>query len=313
MRGNIIICLCLLFSSAPGWRGYAQEASQTQPAALPRPQDPAASAPAGTAQSVQPKTAPAKSAPSEPYITGDGEFSVGIAYWQNPGTVSIRPGKSATSTNPSYFDFTKNNGSGEAEMNIPLGKFHTLRLSYFRVQESGNQVISNDINLFGVDYLKGQTVSGTYTLQNARMSVDYTSWPFPVKNARFRVKTFWELQYTTMRAATDAPLEPTTDADGNFVNHAGGKTHWFLYPSLGMGIEYMLSKSVRFEMKGSGFYVPNHANIWDADARLAYRKGRLELGLGGRAFHFKTSSQPEELFRGTLPGVYVGARWYPKP
>jgi len=185
-------------------------------------------------------------------------------------------------------------------------------MSYFRSQANGNKIIDNDINLFGVDYLKGQSVSSSYTLQNGKMSVDYTSWPFPIKNARFRVKTFWEVQYTTIRAVTDAPLEPSEDEDGNFVNHTGGKTHWFLYPSFGMGIEYFLSKTLRFEMKGSGFYMPGRSNIWDADALLAYRRPTWEIGLGARAFHFKTSPKSEEFYKITLPGVYLGLRWYPK-
>lgn len=301
MRRNIILCLCLWFLS--GLLTYAQEPAQ--------PPQPAQTAPAQPVVKQQP--APPKPSAAETYETSDGAVSLGLFYWLNPAAAGIRTGKTATATAPSVFNFPKNdNGAPGVVLSFPAGRYHTVRLSYFRTQAQGNKTIDNDINLFGADYLKGQLVSSSYTLQSAKISVDYTSWPFPVNNSRVRVKTFWEVQYTTMRAATDAPLEPTQDADGNFINHSGGKTAWFLYPTFGLGAEYFISRHFRFETKGSGFYFPGRGNTWDADAAFAYRQGQWEINFGGRAFHFKTSPKNEEFYKGTLPGAFVGMRWYPK-
>jgi hypothetical protein len=79
-----------------------------------------------------------------------------------------------------------------------------------------------------------------------------------------------------------------------------------------LGVEYFISRNFRFETKGSGFYFPGRGNTWDADAAFAYRKGQWEINFGGRAFHFKTSPKNEEFYKGTLPGAFVGMRWYPK-
>jgi hypothetical protein len=65
-------------------------------------------------------------------------------------------------------------------------------------------------------------------------------------------------------------------------------------------------------MKGSGFAFPHRAALWDTEGFLAYRSGSFELDIGAKAFHFKTSpARPEYVFA-TIPGAYVGIRWYPK-
>lgn len=306
MRRKPIFCLCLLLASH-AWPGRAQETTTPEPKTAP-----AAQTQPAPVQPVQQQTTPAGTSTAETYQTSDGATSLELFYWLNPAEAGIRTGKLATATNPSVFDFSKNTkGSPGAILSFPVGRYHALRFAYFRTQAHGNRIVGSDINLYGVDYLKGQLVSNNYTIQNAKVSLDFTSWPFPVNNSRFRVKTFWEVQYLNMRTGTDAPLEPTIDADGNFVNHAGGKTHWFIYPSFGMGIEYFLSKHFRFESKGSGFALPGRSNVWDADATFAYRQNQWEINFGGKAFHFRTSPKREEYYKGTFPGVFVGMRWYP--
>ena len=79
-----------------------------------------------------------------------------------------------------------------------------------------------------------------------------------------------------------------------------------------MGIELMATKHFRFELKGSGFGIPHRAALWDADGFFAYKTGQFEIDFGGKAFHFKTSPKRPEYLRATMPGAYVGIRWYPK-
>jgi hypothetical protein len=68
---------------------------------------------------------------------------------------------------------------------------------------------------------------------------------------------------------------------------------------------------VELQINGSGFTVPHHATIADADGSLGYRLGAVELIVGGRFFHFKTSTQNAEYFKTTLQGGYAGLRFYP--
>jgi len=110
----------------------------------------------------------------------------------------------------------------------------------------------------------------------------------------------------------NAPFAPIQDSAGNFIQTSGTGTKWFIWPSLGMGVEIMASKHFRFEARGSGFAIPHRSTIWDADAFFAYKTGQFEIDFGGKAFHFKTSPKGEEYLRATMPGAYVGIRWYPK-
>jgi hypothetical protein len=120
------------------------------------------------------------------------------------------------------------------------------------------------------------------------------------------------VQYVNIRSGIAAPYSPTEDSSGNAIQTSGNGSNWFISPSLGMGVEIMASKHVRFEAKGSGFVIPHHFTVWDAEAFLAYKSGQFEIDIGGRAYHFKTSVQRPEYLIATIPGVYVGIRWFPK-
>src|SRR5437868_1359003 len=113
----------------------------------------------------------------------------------------------------------------------------------------------------------GDQLSNSFTLQNAKISLDYLSWPFPLNNRRFRFKTLWEVQYTTIRTSVDAPFAPFEDSSGNAIQTSGTGSKWFIWPSLGAGVEIMATKHFRFEAKGSGFGIPHHAAIWDEIGR----------------------------------------------
>jgi hypothetical protein len=43
---------------------------------------------------------------------------------------------------------------------------------------------------------------------------------------------------------------------------------------------------------------------------MAYRVGKVELRLGGKAFHFRTSPKSDYYLRGTLAGAFVGVRFF---
>ena len=80
--------------------------------------------------------------------------------------------------------------------------------------------------------------------------------------------------------------------------------------TLGVGVAYYLSPHFRVEANGSGFAIPHHSSIWDADASANYRYGHFELRVGGKAFHYKTSTGSDFFMHNTMGSAFVGLRWY---
>ena len=294
-----IVCVPLLLFAALG-PSPAQQSQQSAP-------QPAPSQTTGQA----PAPAPQKTPPAEKPYTGDG-ISVTLLYWVNSGHPSILTGRADTNGNPSVVDtIGKSKPTPNAIVSFPAGKNNTVRVSYFRMQGDGNTTTPQALTVFGTDYNAGDYLAAHYLLQNVKISLDYLSWPFPIKNAKFRLKTLWEIQYTSISATVDAPLRAgETDAAGNSIQTTGYGSHSIIYPSFGLGVDYLASKNFRFEVRGSGFAFPHHSTIWDTEASLNYRFGHLELQAGGKVFHFKTSPKETEYLQATFTGAFAGLRWY---
>ena len=282
----------------------------------PKPQPPPRSTPAEPPP-LPPAPAPKPVPEGERYETSDGHTSIRLLYWYNPTNPAMFTGKGADENVDSTLSFKgTSKPSPGGELSFPIGKNNTLRLSYFRTQGGGTTRAvtppegKGDV-IWGANFSPGDLVSTSYTLQNAKISLDYLSWPFPLNNARFRVKTLWEVQYTAIRSSVNAPFAPAQDETGNAIQTSGTGSNWFLFPTLGMGVEYLATKHFRFEMKGSGFALPHRSAIWDAEGFFAYKSGSWEVDFGAKAFHFKTSPNRPEYVRATLPGGYIGIRWYP--
>lgn len=281
--------------------------------------------PAAEAQAIQQKPAPAPAAvpdEGERPLSSDGQASLALYYWLTPNRPVMRTGAAAAEGITSNLTFPRENVYAPgAVLSLPAGGDHTLRVSYFRTRGQGNTTAGENGAVFGVGIASGDYLNLGYTLENAKISLDYLSWPFPVRSSqRFRVKTFWELQYTAITTRLDVPFKittdengnPLTDDDGNVIFKDGQGKNWFVYPSLGMGIEHLVTRNFRWEAKASGFGLPGRSTIWDADAGFAYRSGNFEVMVGAKAFHFKTSPKQELFLRSTLAGGYVGFRWYPQ-
>jgi len=304
-----ILCACPPLILVTGCPAVAQ-----QP---PAPQQPA------TQQTNPPSSEPASpppAAPSKPpvaardsFYAGDG-FSITLRYAYMTGHPSMGTGIGDANTYPSSLDFGGTpRPSGEGIVSIPVGKHNALHFSFLRILGTGNSTAPQDTTIFNVSWPSGTYMATHYNLENAKLSLDYLSWPFPVKDSKFHIKTLWEIQYTTILSSFDAPaLHGQTDAAGAPVVTSGYGKDWFLYPSFGLGADYLISKNLRFEARGSGFALPHRSDLWDAEATLCYRWGKLELQAGAEAFHFKTSPQRVEYVGGTYPGVFVGMRWYPE-
>jgi hypothetical protein len=84
-----------------------------------------------------------------------------------------------------------------------------------------------------------------------------------------------------------------------------------MYPTFGLAGEYHLTRNLELEANGSGFTIPHHDTIADAEGSINYRLGSVELVAAEKFYHFKTSTQNTEYFKTTLSGIYAAVRWYP--
>jgi len=272
-----------------------------------------------TAQQPQPAPAPASkpvpaAQPETPLNTSDAQFSIQLFYWQPFDQPDLRGGAANVGPYPGNLDYPgKPKRAPGAVISLPAGRNNTLRFSYFRIQGEGNTTAPANLTLFNTDFSPGDYLVTTYTLQNVKISYDFLSYPYPANPARFRLKTLWEVQYTSIKNSIDAPLKPVlTDASGNPISNTATGTRWMIYPSLGLAIEKALTAHFRVEAKASGFAFPHHATIYDAEASAVFRTGRYEVAVGAKAFHFKTSTQNSQYLVATFPGVFVAFRYYPK-
>jgi hypothetical protein len=206
-----------------------------------------------------------------------------------------------------------------AEVGIAVGLHNALRFSFWETTAQGNVTsVPANFQAWGQTYEQGTWVSTNYRLQNAKISFDYLSWPYPVESRRFRLKTLWQVQYTGIRTTFDAPKlplvdtsgAPLVDINGNPITYAGIGSRWFIYPEFGLEAQYFSGRHLRLEANASGFAFPHRDTVWDADASANYRVGKIELRVGAKAFHFKTSPQADYFMHGTLGSAFVGLRWH---
>ena len=191
------------------------------------------------------------------------------------------------------------------ELTIPAIKHHAVRVSVFRAKAAGNVTIPHDLLLWAGNYSAGDYLSTNYTLQNVKVSYQFLTWPYPIGTRRFRLKTLWQFQYTHITSAFDAPLKSTV----NGPNTASGNKTIYA-PTLGLSPAYYLTRNVRLEANASGFTIPHRWTVWDADASLGYRVGKVEVRVGAKAFHFRTSPKSDYYLRGTPAGAFIGLRYF---
>lgn len=324
------LCVSLLWLSWTIPVGAQQQPPATPPATTP----PAAAPPSATQATPpqeqtpppeQPRTGIRPTPPTLPKIPdvrqpGETGYWIGISGWFPTQEPEFNKGRGAAFTTASLAPLAgKPKAAYGAEVGLALGLHNALRLSYFQSQASGNFTKNNDLQIYDQTYVAGTLVASDYKLENIKLSFDYLTWPYPVESRRFRLKTLWGLQYTSIRSTFDAPFlplfdaatgAPLVDASGNPISYVGTGTRWFVSPILGIGVSQFVSRHFRVEANASGFTIPRHNSIWDADASANIRYGHIELRLGGKAFHFKTTTNSDFYMKNTMGSAFVGLRWY---
>lgn len=240
----------------------------------------------------------------------DGGFSVEPIYWLNRAQPSLHGGAAATEFGSLPYPGDANRSLG-AEVSFPAGRSNSLRFSYFRVQGNGNSTIPETADIFSEGYDAGDYVTASYNLQSFKASWDYLSYSWNNRAGKIRFKTLYEVQYDTISTTVFAPFKAqVTDSSGTTDTNVANGSKSLILPTLGVEFEQGIGRHFRWEAKGSGFGIPHHANIWDAQADIAVRVAQFEIIAGEKAYHFKTSSRADEYFVDTLSGAFVGIRYY---
>lgn len=298
--------------------------SPLTPQQTPPQTPPPTTAPPEQAPLAQPRIGlrqPPPPLPKVPDIRQPGEtgYWISVSAWLPTETPTINKGHGATFTQGSLVKLQgKPKFAQGAEAGIALGLHNALRFSYFESRAAGTFTNATDLELWSQLYPAGNLVSTNYRLQNFKLSFEYLTWPYPVESRTFRLKTLYQIQYTSVRTGFDLPLlplvdstgAPLVDATGNPLSYAGQGTRAFVAPTLGVGVAKYLSRNFRLEANATGFAIPHHFNIWDTDASANLRVGHFELRLGAKAFHFQTSTQAEFFVKNTMASAFIGLRWY---
>jgi len=305
------VVLCLLLAAATA---SAQEPNQTPAPTAPAPSAPAQAAPPPPATPpATPTTATATSTRtpevSSPINTGN-TLSFEPIYWFPRGTPVLRGGKGDTNTDPGNLDFTgKLKHSPGARISIPVSKNATIRFSYFKANSfTGVTTAPTDLNLYGQAVAKGDLLTTISDFEGFKLSYDYLTYFWKHGNSELRLKTLYEVQRISVNSEVDDFVVDTTGALIN-INPIVNSQSVFL-PTFGFGLEHTLSRHFRWEARGSGFGLPHHGDIGDAEAQIAIRVSHFEVLGGARWLHFKTSPQAAQYFVQNMYGPYVSLRYY---
>ncbi len=248
--------------------------------------------------------------PDEPYVIEDGGISIEPIYWFNRAQPSLSGGAIATAYSDLSYPGNANNSWG-GEISVPAGRSNSLRFSYFRVQGNGNSTLDQNATIFTEAYNEGDYLNASYTIQNAKLSWDYLSYTWHKSPGALRLKTLWELQFVNAGTNVVAPFKPiTTDSSGTTDYNTAHGTGNLIWPTFGLELEQAFGGHFRWEAKASGFGIPHRADIWDAEASIAFRVRQFEVLAGEKAYHFKMSPQGAQYFSDTMSGAYVGLRYY---
>lgn len=319
VSGSVCIALALICSTAP-------LGAQQQPAAPPQTAAPA------QAQPPEPEPVP-ETTPTETGVTslpepekyteqimpGERGLTLGISGWPAANKTYFFKGRAAQTSGPGDLSFISHRNTNRGlEVAIGIGLHNRLRFTYDEMRGAGSLVAGTDLELWNHFYPKGAYIDSGYRLRNYRLSVDYLTWPYPVKTSRFRLKTTWGVEYMAAKATFDAPFLPLFDAEGNaltddagnLVQYKGEGTQFSFLPVLGLGVQGYITPRFSIEGTASGFTIPHHVYQWDAEGAANIRLNAFEVRLGFKAFAYRSSPQVDFWLRGRTLGPFIGIRWH---
>jgi hypothetical protein len=253
-------------------------------------------------------------------LPGEYGFYLGIDGWLPTEQPIFNKGKNSGLNYNSYVVLQGKPKLAEgAEFGVAVGLHNMLKASYFTSRAAGDYTAPVETTVAGNQtYLAGTLVSTDYKVQNMKLSFEYLTWPYPVESRRFRLKTLWQVQYTSVKSGFDAPQlplfdsngNPYIDSSGNPISYAASETKWFIIPTFGLSATEYFTRNIRFEASADGFAIPHHSTLYEGESTLNMRVSHFELRGGAKLFHYKTSTTQDFYVRGTMASVFFGIRWY---
>jgi len=184
---------------------------------------------------------------------------------------------------------------------LPMKGSSRLELSYDTLNANGNTLAPTDLGLFGGIIAQHEPLYTTYSVRHLKISYNFLTYPNPPQGAKLRIKTLWEFHYLRLypgvTATVTAPGLPLTQSQR------------IVLPAVGLGLEYVMSKHFRLEMRGSGMAFPHRSALGDAEGSAVVRIRSMEIFVGGKFLHFKTSPKSDTFMSGTIWGPDAGIRW----
>jgi len=252
-------------------------------------------------------------------MPGERGIAFGLGGWSPDSNVSILKGRAAPTEYPGSLYLNSARRYGESvEFSVAAGLHNVVRFTYDVTRAGGSNFAPTDLVLWNRHYYAGNYITTSYRLRHLKASFEYLTWPYPVKTSRFRLRSMWQVQYIDIQTTFNAPLNPTTDANGNPIVDAMGNlvlydatgTKWYVTPAVGLEAQQYFTPNISLEAAASAFAIPHHTNLWDMDAALNVRIARYEVRLGIKDFHFHSSPNVEFAMRGSLIGPFIELRWH---
>ena len=293
-----LVCLSSILALGQQPADPAQQAPAPQPPAQP----PAPPKPTPAAQN--PRDVNAKPDNTAPDDIDNYFVSAKGYYWATSGNFSLKSGAAAVSpgisTLPNYAKASNHTYGGM--LTFPAGKYNRLEVSFYQAHGNGTGTAKQDLSFFGQSITQGDFLSSSFRIRQLKLSWNYLTWPAPPETSRLRIKTLWEFQWSQFQTTINAPYETSA----TFTPPTG--TQNIYYPSFGIGAEYILTKNLYVEGRASGFAFPHHAVVWDAEGDIVAHYKFIQVFLGYKGSHLKTSPQQYVYVNGTLQGGYGGLR-----
>lgn len=301
MRLRLLLCSALLLPLT----AFAAD----QAPALPPVQAPPPANQPDQSQPQRPPVLPKGQKPAIPDYPDPRTLTVGAYYFGTmPGEgPDLRTGK-ASRENASIYGLGKERNGFGVFASYPVARTTELRFEGFKTKGNGNQTLGADNFILGTQFYKKDYLSNSYNVQSGKLWVDDLFWPHKFPVAKFRVKAIYGVRYLAVKGRVDAPLQLASGA--TIAGAFGSGNKQVILPALGFAPEYAISKHVLMRIEGSGFALPHKSALWDGEATISYRKGRLEFFGGGKAVGFKTSPKKDFYYSGQVYGGIVGLKYH---
>ena len=295
----------------------AQNPQKPPPQAPPPPQVNPSTQAAIAAQAAQ--AAPKPPASTAPDYPDPRDLTIGAFYFlpvgqSEPGIFGgsqITYNSTGAIESPPYETLTnlgKLRKSPGIEISAPITRTGSLHLEAFRVQGTSNEYAPASTTIYGQLINQGDYLAISNKVSTAKLYLDDLLFPHKFPVARFRLKSLWGFQYASMGTNANAPLVPVNTSTGVGEDAVGSRSIYL--PTFGLAAEYAIARHVLLRVDASGFGIPHHSDLWNADATVAWRIGYIEVVVGAKAFHMKSSPQNSEYTVATLPGAFVGLEWH---